>query len=317
MNNIVIIVLVLIVIIVILLILNNSSNFSNNSNFSNTEITGNTGDSFLFVTYDNDITNKHLKNLLKQVNMLGYPNCIVLGEGEKWDGWYGRTIAYQKYIQTVNPEFYILLTDGRDVVLNDYYSSFIEKAKKMYDGRLIVGVEPSCCVTNYSKNSRSNNIDDSAFGYINTIYKPFMEKIAEERGIKTQYKYLNYGLQFGKAKDFLNLFNLMNIGPEEDDQVLLFKIFYDNPNLINPDYNQEILSNAHGSHYLTCKYVFDETLNFFKNTITDTQPCVIQLPSKNWHCYEYLLNKLLINPEYTSRNILDKLYSFYMNFFLK
>jgi len=317
MNNLLIVIIVLVLMVVIILF-NNSNNTISNFNTISTEIIGNTsntGDNFIYVTYDNDITNKHLNNLLKQAHILGYSNLMVLGQNKEWTGWYGRTNTYKEYIETIDPNIYILLTDARDVVLNDYYDSFIEKAKKMYDGRIIVGVEPSCCVSNYSNNHKSNNIDSSEFRYITTIYKPFMEKIAEEKGVKTQYRYLNYGLLFGKAKDFLNLFNLMNIGPGDDDQVLLFKLFYDNPNLIKPDYNQELFSNAPGSITYTCNYIFEGS--FFKNTITNTYPSIIQLPSKNWYCYEYLLNKLLINPEYTSRTMGDKLYDFFMSIFLK
>ena len=66
----------------------------------------------------------------------------------------------------------------------------------------------------------------------------------EKRANGSYAKYLNFGLQFGKAKDFVKLFRIMNLKPEDDDQTIMYKLFFDNPDLVKVDYTETIFSNA-------------------------------------------------------------------------
>ena len=295
--------LVIILLLIIIVLSLNKDSFG-----SSRELLGNltNGDSgFEWVVYDNNIKNKHVQNLLHQAKILNF-GITVLANGDKWTGWYGRTMKYKEYITTLHPEKFVLITDARDVVLNNYYNSFITKAKEYYyyhSERIIFNVDPVCTINNKSPNAKSTKVKTS--NYIRREYKPFMEKRARELGIKHNYRYLNFGMQFGKAKDFLNLFELMNIQPGDDDQVLAIKLFFENPELVTLDYNQEILGTA-ASDLTKSTCVFKYTGKFFTNTITNTQPSLIHTAGSNWHCYKYLHSKLLPNAEYSNFSLMTK-----------
>ena len=195
---------------------------------------------FKYVTYDNDIEHKNVINLIKQIELYKYPNSVILGKGEKWNGWYGRFLVYQNYMKSINPDTYVLLTDARDVVINEQYSIFIKKALEMYDNRVIISTEPNCCTRDVTGRARSSNIPIHIKNHVYQVYKPFMEK----RANGSYAKYLNFGLQFGKAKDFVKLFSIMDLKPGDDDQTIMYKLFFDNPDLVKVDYTETIFSNA-------------------------------------------------------------------------
>lgn len=295
--------LIFLIIIIIIIIFLNKEPFG-----SSREVLGNltNGDSsFEWVVYDNNIKNKHVQNLLHQAKILNF-GITVLGDGDKWTGWYGRTMKYKEYITTLDPEKFVLLTDARDVVLNDEYNSFIKKAKEYYyyySEKIIFNVDSDCCMDIKTPNARS--IKAKTSNYILGEYKQFMEKRANELGIKHRYKYLNFGMQFGKAKDFLKLFERMNLKPGDDDQIVTVKLFFDNPDSVTLDYNQEILGTSLIA-FRTTNCVFKYSGNFFTNTVTNTQPSLIHTAGKNWYCYKYLLSKLLPNAEYPNYSFFDK-----------
>jgi hypothetical protein len=269
---------------------------------------GDTG--FEWVVYDNNIKNKHVQNLLHQAKLLGF-SITVVGDGDKWTGWYGRTIKYKEYISNLHPETFVLLTDTRDVVLNNDYDSFIKKAKDYYysnSQKIIFNVDSICCLNVRTPNAKSTKTKKS--NYIDDEYKPFMEKRARDLGIKHRYIYLNFGMQFGKAKDFLNLFDLMNIQPGDDDQIVVFKLFFENPEFVVLDYNQEILGTSVTSYFIS-NCVFKYSGTFFINTVTNTQPSLIHTAAKNWYCYKYLLSKLLPNAEYSDYSLIEKFSAFW------
>jgi hypothetical protein len=294
----------LLILIILIIIFLNKESFGDSR-----EVLGNltNGDSsFEWVVYDNNIKNKHVQNLIHQAKLLNF-GITVVGQGDKWTGWYGRTMKYKEYINTLDPETFVLLTDARDVVLNNDYNSFIIKAKEYYyynSERIIFNVDSDCNINKKTPNAKSNKAKTS--NYIQGEYKPFMEKRARELGINHRYVYLNFGMQFGKAKDFLKLFELMNIQPGDDDQVLALKLFFENPDLFFLDYNQELLGTALPA-FIRSNCVFKYSGKFFTNTVTNTQPSLIHTDAKNWHCYRYLLSKLLPNAEYLKLSFYDKI----------
>ena len=244
---------------------------------------------FKYVTYDNDIEHKNVVNLMKQIELYKYPNSIILGKGDAWNGWYGRFLVYQKYMKSIDPHTYILLTDARDVVINEPYSIFIEKALGMYDNRVIISVEPNCCTPDVTGRARSSNIPVHVKNHVHEIYKPFMEK----RANGAHAKYLNFGLQFGKAKDFIHLFRMMDLHPTDDDQTIMYKLFFDNPELVKVDYTETIFSNANSRNVDCDMYEYDTSTHSFKNRKTNSHPSIIQTPGKYWACYDTLLSKNL------------------------
>jgi hypothetical protein len=244
---------------------------------------------FEYVTYDNDPGHKNVVNLIKQIELYKYPNSVILGKGQEWKGWYGRFLVYKRYMQSINPDTYVLLTDARDVVINEPYSIFIAKALELYDNRVIISVEPNCCTPDVTGHARSSNIPLYIKNHVGQVYKPFMEK----RANGAYAKYLNFGLQFGKAKDFVKLFHMMDLQPSDDDQTIMYKLFFDNPDLVKVDYTETIFSNANSKNIDCDVYEYDNDTKSFKNSKTNSYPSIIQTPGKYWACYDTLLTKTL------------------------
>ena len=258
----------------------------------------------LAITYDTDVNNPHINNLINMFTKYNY-NYTVLGNGDTWNGWYGRALAYKEYINTLDDNTYILLCDGRDVVINQDSSTFIKKileCRISNGNRIIVGTETGCCTIPMPDIIyKAKNITEN----INFILEYIRQQKSGNK-YNNAFNYINFGLMCGKAVEFKNLFNILNIQPGEDDQAILHKLYYEDPKLLILDYNQEILSNAsHDKNSLIkydntefCYYKWDSIKLAFKNTITNTYPSVIQTPAKNWDCYKLLANKLLPNPQF-------------------
>jgi hypothetical protein len=253
--------------------------------------------SFLAITYENEINNKNTLNLLKMFENNNY-KYKLLGSGDIWDGWYGRLNSYLSFIKTIpDKDTFILICDGRDVIVNQEYSIFIKKALDIWNnGKIIIGTEKPCCTLLNNPGYISNNINTTDLTplKLKSIYKNNMEKRSTSN---SKFDYLNFGMLFGKCKDFIYLFELMDIKPGQDDQSLVYKIYYDHPELFTPDFNQTLFSNASHRDNNEYKNAKDSELCFYEmkngsiyNIKTNTIPSLIQTPGKNWDCYNKLLS---------------------------
>lgn len=287
-RTIVLLVLVLLLLFLVFIINSTTQRFTNMST-----------NNFLVLTYDNDINVPNVQNLVKLLDKNNY-KYKILGNGEKWNGWHGRLNTYIKFIETLNPDTYLVVCDARDVLINENCETFITKAKKEYNNKLIFSTEPNCCtgLTGYDENTQ-NYISDknkhmnssNAIG----IYKEYMRYIAVENSGQDYYCYLNFGLQFGKVKDFLKIYKLMNIQPEQDDQSLAYKILYDHPELAELDYKNKLFSNANSERInFSEDFIWDNNRSKWVVTKTGTIPSFIQTPGKYWEAYYLLLEKLSI-----------------------
>ena len=261
-----------------------------------TPIDGFENKKFTVVTYETDL-HKNVKNYESQLKKYNYP-YVILSDPE-WKGWYGRFIKYTEYIKNLENDHYILFTDARDVLVNNQTCDrFLEKALQMYE-KVIVGTEDNCC-TGVANDEfyRPKKVKDK----ILNVHRLFMDFMKTNTENKNGFYYLNFGLLFGKVSDLKILFEKMKMQPEKDDQLLLQKVFYEEPELIQPDYNHELFSNSStrsnrgqpkdGNSDPNCYYIYDETRKCFKNTRTNTYPFFIQTPGKKWECYEYLEKRL-------------------------
>ena len=237
---------------------------------------------FTAITYDNSDTPTNTDNLKKLFEQKGY-NYKIVGKNTQWKGWYGRVKEYLTAVDDIykyNDDQYILLCDGRDVLINGNYKNFIKKAIKLYNKNnktIIFGAERHCC----AGNSGINNDD---------VYKKRMEDIAKNK-TKYNYYYLNFGLIFGNIKDIKNLFETMNIQPGDTDQSLAVVEFCKNPHKYSLDYNQELFCNNSGE----CNLEWDDNKKKFKHTITNTYPSILHFPGGNWDCYKECAKKLFID----------------------
>lgn len=184
---------------------------------------------------------------------------------------------------------YVLICDGRDVLINEHFNEFFSKAKKIYEkhNKIIFGAETCCC--NGIHHFRKEN-DTSTDDELTEKVKLFLKNRTFEKipNYKNDFFYLNFGLSFGKAKDYKNLFDEMNIKENDDDQGLATALLYNDTNKFYVDYNQKIFSN---SIHNNCPFEYDEQLKKYKNTKTNSYQSILHFPGKNFDCY----NRLKIN----------------------
>jgi len=252
------------------------------------------------ITYETDTNNNEVNNLTKLFEKNNY-KYKVLGNGDVWNGWYGRSQAYINYINTLDADTYVILCDGRDVLVNQPSNIFLQtalKIRKTHGNKVIVGTEKGCCTGNLDNIYRANNIPNN----ITNFQELYMEQQRQNSAKYNDYKfdYINFGLMFGKVDEFKKLFNILDVQPDQDDQALLHKIYYENPDILYLDHNQELFSNSSYNFNRfdkpgdeMCYFHWDNDLKVVKNTITNTVPCIIHIPAKNWDCYNKLINKLL------------------------
>jgi hypothetical protein len=179
------------------------------------------------------------------------------------------------------------------------------KLRKLHNNQIIIGTEPGCCTGDLSAPYKAYNIrpgDDFVDKYMEQ-----QRDNAKSKNVKNDFYYINFGLIFGTANQLYNLIQMLDIKPGLDDQALAHKIYYEHPELLFLDHNQELLSNASHVNFgrvmikendNLCYFKWDSSTNSFKNSVTNTHPSIIQTPGKNWNCYKYLIKKLLPNPGY-------------------
>jgi hypothetical protein len=242
---------------------------------------------FYFVTYHTDSNDHRYQFLMNQMNKLGYNNDVnthqvTLGLDTTWNGWYGRITGYQTFVKTLNPDDYVLFYDGGDVLINEPFEVFKAKALVLYSDkkRIIFGAERNCCTPN---SGNRTEFDDNQNRKI----------MKETNELKNGYDYLNFGLAFGKAKDFVKLFEKMDMKPGDMDQSLAYKLYADNPEDYYLDRQNIIFSNSPKVwEKSVCQFKWNSTNKSFINTDTGTIPSFIQFPGKHWDCYDSLYKKL-------------------------
>ena len=243
--------------------------------FNNREGLGvnNNNNNFMVLSYENE-ENTKTQNLERQLRANGYPHKIV-GKGQVWDGWFGRAKTYERELSNLGDDMYVVLCDGRDVLINDSFSNFVSKSIKLrlkYNG-IIFGSERHCCEGN-----------GPVFG--SDKYKMYFKSIGQQK-TTNDYYYLNFGLLFGTAKELRDMFMKMDIHEGDIDQGLAVNLFYNNPNSYFLDYDQEIFSNNSGE----CSLEWDDTQNQYKNTRTNSFPSFLHFPGGNWECYNEMLTE--------------------------
>ena len=155
-------------------------------------------------------------------------DLIVLGFGEKWQGFIWKFIKMIDYLKTVKPNEIILFIDAYDVIFIKDSKSIEEKfleIKKREKFKILFGVdtEPS-----------------------NYIHLYFYNKIFN---YKKNPNRINSGVYMGYAEDIYNILNDLhknNTTNEKDDQILIINDAIKNPQKYYFDTKHEIILNALG-----------------------------------------------------------------------
>ena len=116
------------------------------------------GKNILIISYDNKPyinadTGGATQNFINGLNYFGY-DFVLLGKDQPWAGWVGRQKEYIQFINMIsNKNIYIILSDARDVLVNNDYSNFelnLDKLYQLYDDKnkdkLLFSTEVGCCV---------------------------------------------------------------------------------------------------------------------------------------------------------------------------
>ena len=144
---------------------------------------------------------------------------VILGYGEKWQGFSWKYKLMIDYLKTLNEEDIVCFVDGYDVIctrdLRQFSSVFLKMCQE-HKCKIIVGYE--------------RHIND-IFKYVASLYFG-----------KCKNMPLNSGTYVGYSKDLLKIVNDMYIlnNPLKDDQVLMNDYCMKNPNDIYIDKHSEL-----------------------------------------------------------------------------
>lgn len=98
----------------------------------------------------------------------------------------------------------------------------------------------------------------------------------------------------GYPSDLINLLNLLDIHPYEDDQAVLSGLMYQFPEMIKLDYKQEMFGNNQWPRGLADGCVFETQGDHLSliHTETGTEPLLVHTPGKFYDCLDVLIEDL-------------------------
>ena len=210
---------------------------------------------------------------------------VVLGYGQKWQGFNWRFKLIINYLKTLKKNDIVCCIDGYDVVctrnLNQLKDAFLQ-VKKKYNCKIIVGEDKV--------------IVNDLFSFLANI------------GIKNYYsecknKSLNAGTYIGYVEDLIEILNkIYNLNPVDyaDDQILLTKYCNLNPSEIHIDKGCDIFLTI-----LSTNKEIDNELNFTKNnnkifvTYKNNAPFFIHGPGETY--LDNVIIKMDYNYDYNNK----------------
>jgi len=228
-------------------------------------------------------------------------------------------------LEIMDSDKLVILADARDVVLNvpdnEAFASlavdnFIETYRKLTKdtpGAVVMSAEAQCCVSAMSHAHPSEYFDPitkkrtkraCSSGLGECMWYPsqniedwqvFMEDLAfNTTGEENSDVYLNAGLMVGYPADLINLLNVLDIGPAEDDQAVLSGLMYQFPDMIKLDYKQEMFGNNQWPKGLVDGCMFESQGDHLSliHTETGTEPLVLHTPGKFYDCLDVLIEDL-------------------------
>lgn len=157
----------------------------------------------------------------------------IIGEGDKWNGFYSKIIGYRDFLKEMNPEKIIVLIDAHDVLCVRSSIRYMEHFKK-YNKKIVVSMEL------FAESNMSYNFNKS---YYQTIWLgPYFQyyNIDPEK-IVNKKKYVNSGLISGYARDLYDFLNWSIENNYQDDQYALGAYMNLNPEKIYADIHAQLL----------------------------------------------------------------------------
>ena len=281
--------------------------------------------------YETDIVSKSpAMHLFNQISRLQGINAFVVGSGQGFEGYGSKYAAVYPVLRNLPSDQLVVLSDGRDVLLNnpawsDHYARTAAQELRAAFLKLtanrqavVVSAEAQCCVsalthaqpgsyfnTDGTRKERACSSGEADCLWAGDekalIWETFMKDLAIERTNRSyEDVYLNAGLMMGTAKDLLTLIDRAGIGKGEDDQAVLTDFMYLHPESIVLDYGQTLFGNNRGglddlTNVETCMFsLLDEAkpLQRLYHTKTQTSPLFVHSPGGYLECHDELAKQL-------------------------
>ena len=182
----------------------------------------------IVITYDNE-PNEPTHFYIKTLTNNGW-NYRLIGEGEKWEGWVTRMMAYRKELGSLPPDQVVVLTDARDVVCVRSPKAFMD-GFNIFKKDIVVSMELTC-------GGRMDVPDDIQ----NAQCKPLTKYWAHHNITRLPHrKYVNNGLVCGKARALKTMLDWIIANNYKDDQLGLGNYVNEFPDRVALDVDAELL----------------------------------------------------------------------------
>lgn len=249
----------------------------------------------------------------------------VYGGNLDYHGFGDKYQTLRPLLEIMDSDKLVILADARDVVLNvpnneafaslaiDNFMETYKKLTKDSPGAVVMSAEAQCCVSamahahpseyfdpitkERTKRACSSGLGECMWYPSQNIedWQVFMEDLAfNTTGDENSDVYLNAGLMAGYPADLINLLNVLDIDPTEDDQAVLSGLMYQFPDMIKLDYKQEMFGNNQWPRGLVDGCMFESQGDHLSliHTETGTEPLILHTPGKFYDCLDVLIEDL-------------------------
>ncbi|KAG7364069.1 capsular polysaccharide biosynthesis protein [Nitzschia inconspicua] len=264
-------------------------------------------------------------HFFKQKGEIANLQTTVFGANLAYHGFGDKYQTLRPLLELVEEDKLVILADARDVALNvpdneafatlavDNFLEAYKRLTKDTPHAVVMSAEAQCCVSAMSHAHPSEYFDpvekkrvkracpsghpDCRWYYNKNIddWQTFMEDLAfNKTGEENLDVYLNAGLMAGYPQDLINMLDIIDIGPSEDDQAVLSGFLYSFPELLVLDYKQELFGNNQWTRGLVDGCVFESQAADLPlvHTETGTEPLIIHTPGKFYGCLDILIEEL-------------------------
>lgn len=190
-------------------------------------------DTPLVITYCNKYKTENYENTNRFVETLKNNNWeyVILGEGEQWNGFITKIIAIKNYLENINSEKIVVISDAHDVYCLKNSKNFINDFKS-FNKNIVVSMElfaEGLVTYDFNKDYYQVTWLGPYFESNNIDYKNINKK------------FVNGGLYCGYAKTIYLFYKWMLFKKYTDDQKALGAFMNQYPNVVYPDFNNKLL----------------------------------------------------------------------------
>mmetsp|Transcript_13987 Transcript_13987/g.26183 ORF Transcript_13987/g.26183 Transcript_13987/m.26183 type:complete len:447 (-) Transcript_13987:378-1718(-) len=265
-------------------------------------------------------------HFFKERSKVANLKTTVFGGDLAYHGFGDKYQTLRPLLELMDRNKLVILADARDVALNvpeneeaamqavDRFMEAFKKLTKDAPHAVVMSAESQCCVSAMShahprdyfdpktkkrmKRACSSGTEGCWYDENENIYSwvEFMyERAHNDTGLDyIGDVYLNAGLMAGYPADLINMLDVIDIGPSEDDQAVLSGLMYSFPDMIVLDYDQEMFGNNQWPRGLVDGCVFEtkEPESPLVHTEIGTQPLILHTPGKFYGCLDMLIEEL-------------------------